>query len=129
MTENKKKRSRALIALIILLALSILVSAGSTAYLSYTSMRSFEKLGAQLQQKETEAESETEEEPEESEDDVVIADEYTIHSTRQISDAYLSGDLSALSDRDKETLDMAKKVLASEIKDGMSDYDKELAIY
>ena len=39
-----------------------------------------------------------------SEDDVVIAGEYTIRSTTAISDAYLTGDSSQLSSRDKETL-------------------------
>ena len=42
------------------------------------------------------------------EDDVTIAGEYKIVSTKAISDAYISGDTSALDDRQKETLDMAK---------------------
>ena len=64
-----------------------------------------------------------------AEDDVVIADEYVIRSTKQISDAYLSGDTSQLSDRDKQTLDLAKSVLDAVITDGMSDYEKEQAVY
>ena len=63
------------------------------------------------------------------EDDVKIMSEYEIKSTKHISDAYLNGDTSALSDRDKETLDMAKAVLDRIIEDGMSSYDKELAVY
>lgn len=63
------------------------------------------------------------------EDDVVIGGEYTIKSTKQISDAYKSGDSSKLSERDEETLEMAKAVLGKIITDGMSDYDKELAVY
>ena len=63
------------------------------------------------------------------EDDVVIASEYRIMSTLKISDAYKSGDTSALSDADKETLDMAKKVIDENITEGMSDYEKEEAIY
>ena len=58
------------------------------------------------------------------EDDVVIADEYTIKSTKNISDAYKEGKEDSLNKEDKDTLDMAKKVL-----DGMSDYEKELAVY
>ncbi|MBQ5970428.1 MAG: transglutaminase domain-containing protein [Clostridia bacterium] len=64
-----------------------------------------------------------------TEDDVLICGEYTIRSTRHISDAYLSGDTSALSDRDKETLDMAKAVLDEIITDGMTDFEKEEAAY
>lgn len=64
-----------------------------------------------------------------TEDDVLIFDEYYIRSTSHISDAYLSGDVSALSDRDKETLDMAKAVLDEIITDGMTDYEKEEAVY
>lgn len=63
------------------------------------------------------------------EDDVLIADEYTIKSTLSISDAYKSGDRDGLSDKEKETLDMASKVLDEIIDKGMSDYEKELAVY
>ena len=63
------------------------------------------------------------------ENDVTIGSEYVIRATTQISDAYKSGDTSKLSDKDKETLDMAKKVLDGIITDGMSDYEKELAVY
>ncbi len=63
------------------------------------------------------------------ENDVTIGSEYVIRATTQISDAYKSGDASKLSDKDRETLDMAKKVLDGIITDGMSDYEKELAVY
>ena len=73
---------------------------------------------------------EKKDEPEETrEDDVTIASEYVIRSTTQISDAYKSGDSASLSDKDKETLDMASAVLKQIITDKMSDYDKELAVY
>ncbi len=64
-----------------------------------------------------------------SEDDVVIAGEYTIRSTAAISDAYLSGDSSRLSAKDAETLAMASEILDGIITDGMTDYEKELAVY
>ena len=64
-----------------------------------------------------------------AEDDVVIAHEFTIRSTLQISDAYKNGTADSLSDKDKETLDMAKDVLSKIIKDGMTDYEKEEAVY
>lgn len=63
------------------------------------------------------------------EDDVTIAGNYVIRSTTLISDAYKSGDTSALSDMDKETLKMASDVLDRIITDGMSDYERELAVY
>lgn len=64
-----------------------------------------------------------------AEDDVTIGGQYVIRSTLAISDAYKSGDMSALSDRDKETLDMASAVLDDIIEDGMSDFEKEKAVY
>ena len=63
------------------------------------------------------------------EDDVRIAGQYMIRSTRPISDAYLSGDSSALSDKEKETLDMASKVLEQIITEDMTPYEKEKAVY
>ena len=63
------------------------------------------------------------------EDDVVIMESYTIKSTKQISDAYINNDSSKLSAEDKETLEMASKIIDDIIKDGMSDYEKELAVY
>lgn len=63
------------------------------------------------------------------ENDVVISTEYTIKSTEHISDAYKSGNTSGLSDRDKETLDLAKAVLDKIITESMTPYEKELAVY
>ena len=100
----------------------------NTNKLLKTAMRQNESMQAALEAALKQSD-ESGEDLEEAEDDVVIMDEYTIRSTTQISDAYLSGDTSALSDRDKETLEMAKDVLDSVITDDMSDYDKEKAIY
>lgn len=63
------------------------------------------------------------------ENDVTIGGEYVIRATTNISDAYKSGSSSGLSDKDKETLDMASAVLKEIITEGMSDYEKELAVY
>ena len=63
------------------------------------------------------------------EDGVTIANEYKIESTLKISDAYRNEDTSKLDDREKETLEMAKKVIASEINSDMNAYKKEYAIY
>lgn len=61
--------------------------------------------------------------------DVTIAESYTILSTKAISDAYISGDSSSLSNDDKETLELASAVLEEVVDDGMSDYEKETAVF
>lgn len=63
------------------------------------------------------------------EDGYKVGNQYEIRSTSHISDAYKSGDDSALKEEDKETLKMASDVLKKIIKDGMSNYEKELAVY
>ncbi|MBQ6231823.1 MAG: hypothetical protein IJJ74_12010 [Eubacterium sp.] len=63
------------------------------------------------------------------ENDICIAGAYMIKSTENISDAYKSGDRSGLTDKEKETLDMAEKVIKEVIKPEMTDYEKEKAIY
>lgn len=63
------------------------------------------------------------------EDDVAVAGEYWIRSTLPISDAYRSGDTSALDDTQKETLDMASAVLDEIITQDMTPYEKEKAVY
>lgn len=63
------------------------------------------------------------------ENDVKIAESYEIKSTEAISDAYKSGDNSKLDDKQKETLQMASDILKEIITDGMSDYEKEIAVY
>ena len=63
------------------------------------------------------------------ENDVTIAGDYVVRDTAAIAEAYRTGKTDGLSDKDKETLDMASAVLKEIIKDGMSDYDKELAVY
>lgn len=63
------------------------------------------------------------------EDDVRIAGAYTIKSTTHISDAYRAGSTGSLNEKDKETLEMASAVLDEIITDGMTDYEKELAVY
>lgn len=76
-----------------------------------------------------EAEQEEGEEGGTRENDVRIAGEYVIRATTAISDAYLSGDSSQLSDRDKETLAMASGILEEIISDGMDPFQKEMAVY
>lgn len=63
------------------------------------------------------------------EDGFLIAGTYEIKSTKAISDAYLKQDPSKLSDQDRKTYDMAAKILEEVIKEGMTPYEKELAVY
>lgn len=63
------------------------------------------------------------------EDGFKVGEQYEIRSTTHISDAYKSGDNSQLSEEDKKTLDMASEVIKEIIKDNMTDYEKELAVY
>ncbi len=63
------------------------------------------------------------------EDGYKVGGEYEIRSTTHISDAYKTGDDSQLSEEDKDTLKMAKAVLDEVIEDGMSNYQKEEAVY
>lgn len=76
------------------------------------------------------AKQEEEKNPETKEDFVKIAERYEIRPTTEISDAYKTGDTSALDDKQKETLDMAKAALAQmNITDSMTDFEKEKAVY
>ena len=63
------------------------------------------------------------------EDDVKVAGEYMIRSTLPISEAYRTGDASALDDIQRETLDMASAVLDEIVTQDMTDYEKEKAVY
>ncbi|MBR3383371.1 MAG: hypothetical protein IKG85_10105 [Clostridia bacterium] len=63
------------------------------------------------------------------ENDVCIAQEYWIRDTSAISEAYKSGDTSALDDKQKETLKMASDLIDEIITDGMTDEEKEEAVY
>jgi len=64
-----------------------------------------------------------------AEDGVVIAEEYTILPTTAISDAYRTGDTAGLNEKEAETLEMASAVLDEILTDGMSDFEKEAAVY
>lgn len=64
-----------------------------------------------------------------SENDVTIGGMYRIESTEHLSDAYLSGDLSSLTEDERETVELAAAVIDEVITDDMTDYEKELAIY
>ncbi len=119
-------------AVCVLLVGGVAASVGMNAYL-------MDQMSTQLAQSETVTQfvaderarqaKEAEQESTYQEDGYKVMEQYEIISTTQISDAYKNGDPSGLSDEDKETYDLAAAVLDEIIKDGMSDYEKELAIY
>lgn len=78
-----------------------------------------------LAQKKQEEEEAKEEDPEY----VKIGELYEIKPTKNISDAYISGDTSALTEEEKTTLEKASEVLDNVIKDGMTLFEKEKALY
>ena len=63
------------------------------------------------------------------EDGYVVGDSYEIMSTKAISDAYKSGDVSKLSKKEKATEKQAKEILEKITKKCKTDYEKELAVY
>lgn len=114
-TEKKDNKNVLLYCLLAVLTVGIIVS----CVFSITTSRQVKEIYATAI-----GETET------REDDVeIMGGEYVIRSTLPISDAYKSGDTSKLSDKEKETLEMASAVLDEIITDGMTDYEKELAVY
>lgn len=121
---------------IIAVVLALLLLAGTLAFslITMLSMRAMAAEQSRVAARLDELEEHGEDDPgykedATSEDGVVIAGDYTIRSTAAISDAYLSGDSSALSAKDRETLAMASEILDEIITDGMTPYEKELAVY
>ena len=110
-TPKKKKKGKgvlwAIVAVILLLGVG-----GSTALSAFTLFTLKDFIVSQ----------EEEENPETTEDYVTIAEQYEILPTTEISDAYKSGDTSELTDKQKETLDMASAALQEmNITDGGSN--------
>ena len=56
-------------------------------------------------------------------------EDMTVYDTSAILAAWKKGDPSSLSDYDRAIYDAAEKVLAETLTDGMSDYEKEYALY
>ena len=114
-TEKKDNKNGLLYCLLAVLTVGIIVS----CVFSITTSRQVKEIYATAI-----GETET------REDDVeIMGGEYVIRSTLPISDAYKSGNTAQLSDKEKETLEMASAVLDEIITDGMTDYEKELAVY
>lgn len=59
----------------------------------------------------------------------MVEGQFEIRDTSAVSDAYLSGDVSSLSPEDKETMDLASRVLSEIIREDMTMFEKEKAVY
>lgn len=119
MKKNKFAIAGLVIAVIVLIA-----GIGTSIYFALMSYKQMQEVSQYIEEvKEAEKPEET------RENDVKIAGSYEIKSTEAISDAYKSKDTSKLSDKERETLDMASDILEEIITDGMTDIEKETAVY
>lgn len=125
-TGNKTQRS-----LLIILAVVLVIGIAASCTLGALAVHRISKQEAQVTalSDALAAKSGDEDEHVTQEDDVAVAGDYFIRSTLPISDAYRSGDTSALNDKQKETLKMASDILDEIITDGMTPYEKEKAVY
>ena len=127
--KNGLARHVAYALIAVLLVGGVGTSIGMSAWMMNTQAAQNEKVSKFIDDERARQAEEAAQESTYQEDGYKVMDKYEIRSTTQISDAYLNNDPSGLSDEDKETYDMAKAVLDEIITDGMSDYEKELAIY
>ncbi len=112
-----------------LLALCLVGSLGLNVYQAQAQKRYADAMNGFITEQKDRWAKEEEQENTYQEDGFKVGGEYEIRSTTHISDAYKSGDDSQLSEQDKETLKMAEDVLDEVIRDGMGNYEKELAVY
>ena len=116
-----KKVSKIILVIVLVLLVS---SSGVGIAFGVISMNEIKNLKAQIEKQNTE-----DEKNKEDFENVLICGQYQILSTKNISDAYISGDSSKLNEEDKKTLEVASDVLKEIIDENMSDYEKEKAIY
>lgn len=130
-SERKEKNGSKVAKAVVSVALSgcLITSLGLNIYQANESVSQNRKVNKFIDNQLERQAKEEEKENTYQEDGYKIGNQYEIRSTTHISDAYKTGDDSALDDEDKETLKLASDVLAKVIKDGMSDYEKELAVY
>lgn len=117
----KAKIGKALLAVAVLIIMGTTITGMVFSIVSYNAVKEEKE-----KQKEEEEEKKLQSEDVEN---VLIGGEYQIASTKNISDAYISGDSSKLNTEDKKTLEVASKILDKIITDDMSTYEKEKAVY
>lgn len=104
-------------------ALVMLAGIGTSIAVSVTNMNYMREFKAMVEEEKEKANA-----PEDPEY-VKIGEIYEIKPTKNISDAYISGDSSALTDDEKATLEKASAVIDEVVKDDMTLYEKERALY
>lgn len=129
MAEEKKKSNVWMKVLGVGMAACLIGNLGLAVYQIQSSSVSDKKVSKFIDKELKRQAEESKKENEYQEDGYKIEDTYEIKSTTAISDAYLSGDSSKLSKEDKETLDMATKILEKVTKNCETDYEKEIAVY
>lgn len=130
-SQKSRKRAGHAIACVVavLLVCGVGISVGMNAALMNQMNAQNAKVSQFIDDERARQAKEAEQESSYQEDGFKVMGEYEIRSTTNISDAYLKNDSSSLTGEDKETYDMAKDVLDQIIKDDMTAYEKELAIY
>ena len=119
--KNGLARHVAFVLVAVLMVGGVGTSIGMSAWMMDTQASQNAKVSQFIDDERARQAEEAEQESTYQEDGYKVMDQYEIRSTTQISDAYLNNDPSGLSDEDKETYDMAKKVLDEIIKDWMVD--------
>lgn len=115
------------LALVVSVLLVVVLLAGAAGNIVLNS-RIYDKV-EKLEEQEKER-NKVEDDVVEDVESVTIGGTYEIKSTKAISDAYISKDTSKLTnEEDKKTLELASDILKEIIKDGMTDYEKEVAVY
>ncbi len=126
MNENVKKKNKngAIIALIVCVACLLVMNGCLIAFSVFSNQKVSKFIDDERERQAKELEGEGYQE-----DGYVVAEQYEIKSTKAISDAYIAKDSSTLQGNDLSTYELASAVIDEVIKDGMSDYEKEIAIY
>lgn len=118
------KNTKGAVAALAIVIIMLIAGIGTSIYFALMSYKQMQEVSQYIEEmKEADKPEET------RENDVKIAGSYEIKSTEVISDAYKSGDTSKLDDKQKETLDIASGILKEIITDGMTDIEKETAVY
>lgn len=114
---------------IFIAALAALVAAGAVIFNIVMTNRQSKTLDGYIDKTEERYAEQMKKEDEFIEDGAVIAEQYTIRSTKAISDAYVAGDPSGLSGQDKDTYDLAAKIIEKETAGCKDIYEKEMKIF
>ncbi len=114
---------------IIIAAVAALVAAGAVIFNIVMTNRQGVTLNNYIDKTEERYAEQLKKEDEFIEDGAEIASQYKILSTKAISDAYIAGDPSGLSEQDKKTYELAAKIIDSETKGCTTIYEKEKKIF